>query len=91
MENKIKKVKENMTSKLELPRDIVFDLPKITIIGNNEITIENHKGIVLFEEKEIKINSGIGLISIYGNDFEILFMGGKTLTLRGAFRMISYE
>lgn len=91
MESKIKKVKEDMTSKLELPRDIVFDLPKITIIGDSEITIENHKGIVIFEEKEIKINSGVGLISIYGNNFEILFMGGRTLTIKGSFRMIAYE
>lgn len=91
MESKLKKAKENLTRKLDLPQDIVFDLPKITVIGDSEITIENHKGIVLFEEKEIKINSGIGLISIYGDNFEVLFMGGRTLALKGFFKSIVYE
>lgn len=91
MDNKVNKVKENISEKLELPRDIVLNLPKITITGDNEIIIENHKGVVLFEEKQVKVNSGVGMISISGSNFEILFMGGSTLTLSGTFRSIIYD
>ena len=91
MENKLYKTKENMVEKFDLPRDIMLNLPKITIVSNNEITIENHKGVVLFEDKEVKINSNVGLISIRGRDFEILFMGGSTLTLSGKFKSVVYE
>jgi len=91
LENKLYKTKENMVEKFDLPRDIMLNLPKITIVSNNEITIENHKGVVLFEDKEVKINSNVGLISIRGRDFEILFMGGSTLTLSGKFKSVVYE
>lgn len=91
MESKVNKVKENISQKLELPRDIILDLPKITVMGDNEIIIENHKGVILFDEKQVKINSGVGLISINGSNFEILFMGGSTLILSGGFRSIIYE
>lgn len=91
MEKRINKMKERLSSKLDLSREVIMDLPQITVTGNNEITIENHKGIILFEDREVKINSNVGLISIYGKEFEILFMGGSTLTLSGTFRSIKYE
>ncbi|GCD09091.1 sporulation protein YqfC [Clostridium tagluense] len=91
MENKFFRTKETIANKLDLPRDILLDLPKITILADNEINIENHKGIVIFEEEEIKINSNVGPISIYGNSFKILFIGGNTITLSGNFKSVVYE
>jgi sporulation protein YqfC len=91
VENKLYRTKESIAEKFDLPRDIVLNLPKITIISDNEITIENHKGVVLFEDREVKINSNVGLISIVGKEFEILFMGGSTLTLSGRFKSVVYE
>ncbi|WP_163194272.1 sporulation protein YqfC [Clostridium thermarum] len=91
MEDKINKARESLAHQLDLPRDVVLNIPKISVTGNNEITIENHKGIVLFDEKEIKVNSNVGLISISGEKFEILFLGGSTITISGKFRSILYE
>lgn len=91
MEDRLYRAKETIADKLELPRDIILDIPKITITGDNEITIENHKGIILFDEKEIKVNSNVGLISLTGSRFEILFMGGDTLTISGKFKTVVYE
>jgi len=81
---------EQLSDRLEFPREIVLDMPKITITGESELEIENHKGIVLFQEKEVKINSKLGLISINGSNFEILFMGGATITIKGNFKSVSY-
>lgn len=83
--------KEIISSKLDLPRDVIMDIPKIIITGNSEITIENHKGIVIFSENQVKVNSGIGLVSIYGNNFEIIFMGGTTIVIGGKFKSVIYE
>lgn len=91
MEGKIQNAKGELIDKLELPRDVLMDLPKIVIMGNSEISIENHRGIVVFDENIVKINSRVGLISIHGRGFEILFLGGKTITLRGVFKSILYE
>lgn len=90
MEEKWYRTKEGIANKLDLPRDIILNMPKITVTGDNEIIIENHKGIVVFSESEVKVNSGIGLISIYGVNFEILFMGGSTITVGGKFKSIIY-
>jgi sporulation protein YqfC len=91
VEEKLYRTREAIAQHLELPRDVVLNVPKITITGDSEITIENHKGIILFEDKQIKVNSRVGLISIYGSNFEILFIGGSTLTISGKFKSVAYE
>jgi sporulation protein YqfC len=91
VENKLNRTKKSIVNKLDLPRDIILNMPKITVTGENEIIIENHKGVVLFNEEQVKVNSGVGLISIQGSRFEILFMGGSTLTIGGKFKSIVYE
>lgn len=91
MEDKLNKVRGEIAYRLDLPKDIVMNVPKITITGNNEITIENHKGIVSFENSELKINSKVGTIIIKGTNLEILFIGGNTITIEGKFKSVLYE
>lgn len=91
MEDKIFKAKESLAERLDMPRDVILNIPKITIVGNDEITIENHKGIIVFREDFIKIKSNIGNINIKGLNFEILFISGNTMVLSGNFKSMDYE
>lgn len=91
MKNKLIRGKEFIAQKLDIPIDVMIDIPKIIITGNEEITIENHKGIIAFSEHEIKISSQKGIIKIQGNNFEIFYMGSNSLTINGEIRAISYE
>ena len=91
MEEKFQRGKEKILSKLDFPSDISLDLPRIIVVGNREITIENHKGIIFFETNMVKINSRIGAIIINGENFEILFIAETSITISGVFNGISYE
>lgn len=91
VKRKLYKTKENLAEKLDIPRDIMLSLPKITITGDNEIKIENHKGIILFSEMLVKVNTNCGVISVKGEEFQILFLGGATIILNGKFKSVNYE
>ena len=91
MSNKLNRVKEKLIDTLELPSDIILGIPKITLIGQRELTIENHKGILKFENDELIINTSLGYLTVLGNNFEIVFVGGTTITLRGNFESVGYE
>lgn len=91
MDGRIEKGKDGLLEKLDLPKDVILDLPKIEILGDREITIENHKGIALFERNIIKVNTKINPIEIKGQDFEIVFIGTSTITVKGKFNSIKYE
>lgn len=81
----------NKLDKLDVPRNIVLKMPKVEIVGKNEIKIENHKGIIIFDTNEIKINTKLGVLRIEGANFNLLFMGGQTLVIEGSFKSLEYE
>lgn len=91
MQEKIEKTREALAKKIDFPIDVVMNLPKITILGNNEITIENHSGIILFERETIKVKTKVGPITINGENFEILYIGEFTITISGKFNGIFFE
>ena len=73
MKNKLIRGKEFLVEKLDIPIDAMIDIPKIILLGKEELTIENHKGIISFSEKEIKVLSKRGVIKVQGNNFEIFY------------------
>lgn len=91
MDNRFDKSKEKIIEKLNLPNTDLLDIPKITVCGKKEITIENHKGIRTFKDNEIRINSRIGVIRVEGSSFEILYISGDTIIISGVFKAIMYE
>lgn len=91
MSNKIENVKRALSEKLDISKDIILEVPKITIIGKEEITIEHHKGIIVFEKNIIRVNTKIKVIKIAGENFEIIYIGESTLSIKGEFISIEYE
>ncbi len=55
----------------ELPKDIVLDMPRITMVGNVQIYLENHRGIVDFDGGNIRINISSGTIHITGKNLVV--------------------
>lgn len=90
MESKFNRGKEIIVEKLDLPKDVLLDVPKIIVVGRNEVTIENHKGILVFERDKIKINTNMSPIEIKGSQFEILYIAASTITIKGYFDSIEY-
>ncbi|WP_066636509.1 sporulation protein YqfC [Desulfolucanica intricata] len=63
-----KRVKQRVSDLLEIPNDIMLDLPKIVLVGNLQVFIENHKGIVEYSPEVIRINVGEGEVVVTGEE-----------------------
>ena len=66
---------------LEMPEEIVTDIPKITILGFEEILIENYKNILEYDDVFIKINTHIGAININGFNLKLIQMNKEDLMI----------
>lgn len=63
------RLQKKLAHLLEIPDDIVLDLPRITLLGNRQMLVENHKGIIEYTGERVRIRlnrkelliSGIGL------------------------------
>ncbi len=82
--NKINKI-------LELPKEITTNEPKITILGFNEMLIENYKSILEYEEFFVKINTHVGAININGFNLKLKEMTGEDIMVLGTIDSIDFE
>lgn len=87
---KIASVSEKTLKALELPRDIILGMPKITVTGDSEIIIENYKGIVEYENEVLKINTEPGVISIEGDGFNISAITDDEIEIEGKIKNIDF-
>ncbi len=81
--NKIENIKENISDIFELPKEITLNLPKITLVGNLQLRIENHKGIVEYTNRKIRINSKSGLLVVTGENLVIRNIIREEIVIEG--------
>ncbi|HEY8532209.1 MAG TPA: sporulation protein YqfC [Limnochorda sp.] len=75
---------------LELPEEVMFDLPRATVIGRERCLLENHRGLVRFTDREVVVHSRLGPLRVVGDHLEIERLAGGELVLRGRIDSIDY-
>lgn len=83
-------IKEKMSEFLELPKEIILDLPKITIYGNNNVLIENYKGIIEYENERLRINTKEGIIRVVGKKLFIKEITSEDLLIYGELTSVEF-
>ena len=63
-----------LTALLEMPEEVMTDKPKITVMGFEEVAIENYKNILEYDEIFIKVNTYLGVINISGIGLKLIQM-----------------
>lgn len=76
---------------LEIPKEISSMEPKLTIIGFNEMLIENYKTILEYQEFYIRISTHIGIININGFNLSLNEMRADDILVKGKIESIDFE
>lgn len=58
-------------------------LPKVELVGDRELRIENHRGILAYGTEEIHVSGGAFVIQITGQGLELRAMTGLELLITG--------
>ncbi|GAS83102.1 sporulation protein YqfC [Paenibacillus sp. PCH8] len=51
---------------LDLPQDVLYDMPRLTLIGSKQLYIENHRGVIHFTPDRIVLALSQGQLEIKG-------------------------
>ena len=76
---------------LEMPREVVSTDIKITILGFNEILIENYKNILEYGEMLVRINAFDGTINIHGFNLKLEQLTDDDIKVIGKIDSIYFE
>jgi len=80
-----------MADFLEIPKDLVMDVPKLTMVGRNELYIENHRGIIEYRVDMLRINLSRGFIEIQGDKLEIKTLMPEELFVIGDVQAVIFR
>lgn len=75
--------KRQVSDFLEIPNDVMLDLPKVVLVGNLQVFIENHRGIVEYTPELVKVIVGEGEIEITGESLTLRNMTADEIMVEG--------
>lgn len=76
---------------LDLPKDVVLDMPRITMIGPLQMYVENHRGVLLFHHQELRLLlSNQSQLIVRGEKLVIRQIVPEEVLLEGMIREIKY-
>jgi sporulation protein YqfC len=75
---------------LDLPQDVVQDLPRITMIGNVQLYVENHRGVLHFSNEHLKLELTKGKLEVFGKNLVIRAILSEEVFIEGVIDDVKY-
>ncbi len=85
-----KKVKKQFSDFLELPGDVMLDMPKITMVGDIKLYIENHRGIIEYSTAGVRISVMEGELAVSGEGLTLRNVLPDEICVEGKIKSISF-
>ena len=85
-----KNIGETLADAFDLPKELIIDIPKITLIGNREMAIESHKGIIQYTNEKIRISVAGGEVIVSGKELFINSILLEEIVIYGEFHQVTF-
>lgn len=85
-----KRLKRQMSDMLEIPGDVIMDLPKVVLVGDLQLFIENHRGIVEYTAESVRINVGDYEVAVSGEGLLLRNILPDEICLEGRIKSVQF-
>jgi sporulation protein YqfC len=75
----------------EFPEDIILDLPRITMLGNKQLLVENHKGIMEYTPSLVRVKLKQGELKVTGQRLVLESLQAEQLLVAGIVEEVCYD
>ena len=84
-------LRERTAWAMGLPADAVAGVPLVELCGDHQLRVENHRGILAYDPREIHIGGGKVAIRVKGLELELKVMNAGELLIMGQIFSVSLE
>lgn len=90
---KTRRLALRLSNVLDLPADTLVDVPRLTLIGNMFLSIENHRGLIEYAPEKIRAAVPTGVIDVQGQKLVVRQISTMEIYVVGQVERItiSYE
>lgn len=90
MSSKTKSLYHKISAAAQLPRDLSDGAALVTVTGQEEVCIENHRGIIEYTDARLMLQTKNGKLEILGRNLYISYYTGEEMKVTGRVEQINY-
>ena len=72
------------------PPDVLADLPRITLVGTAELSLESHQGLESFSGDELRVATRAGCVRVSGRHLVIASVGPLEIRVKGQILSVTF-
>ncbi|HHY46769.1 MAG TPA: sporulation protein YqfC [Firmicutes bacterium] len=76
---------------LDIPVDVVLDLPRLVLLGNLQVLIENHRGIIEYTGERIRVSLPSGELRVEGSGLVLRRISLDEMLIEGEIGSIAFQ
>ena len=62
------------------PKEVVSDLPRVTMTGSERVHVEQHKGLIAYQPEEVVFRVAAGRLTVKGQELRFrLYTSGEAI------------
>lgn len=84
-------LKDSVVRAFDLPADLAYGSVLLSVTGQNELFIENYRGILEYKEDHIRIQAKDCRILIIGKRLQVVYYTNDEMKIEGFVEQILYE
>lgn len=82
---------KKVAKKLDIPEDILFSAPRITMMSNCELRLENYKSVLEYESEKITLATKELIIEIRGFCLDITIITDDEISVCGTILSVEFS
>lgn len=85
-----KRFQQQVSNFLDIPRDLMMDLPKVILVGDMQVFIENHRGILAYNAEQVKVNTNLGELEVVGQGLTLKNILPDEIMVEGKIKTVTF-
>ena len=81
---------DGLAELFDLPAELVAGAPHLDMVGDRQLYVENHRGILSYGVLSMDINTSMGVLRVRGERLELLAMTAEELRIGGKIRGVEW-
>jgi sporulation protein YqfC len=84
-------LREKISGTLELPEEILLDIPRIHMTGSKKLLVENYKGVLEYTSEKVRLDTSRNILVITGTDLDIREVTLEDIFIEGNIRSLDFK
>lgn len=72
-----------LTAWVDLPADVLLNLPRVVMYGRQQLRVENHAGIEECQPQRVRVRTQAGVLQIDGHWLRLRSLDGQEVVVEG--------